>query len=74
MVEAVEVHFSFFGFSISLYWQKNSKFKVEKAFLFMFTSTYAEMSFWGPKSLKCHKIGSKTSNMGMKKSGILKGH
>jgi hypothetical protein len=34
---------------LNLDWQKNSKTKVEKAFFFIFKSSYAEMSFLGPK-------------------------
>jgi hypothetical protein len=34
---------------MNLDWQKNSKTKVEKAFSFIFMSSYPEMSFFGPK-------------------------
>jgi uncharacterized FlgJ-related protein len=33
-------------------WQKNSKAKIEKAFLFIFMSSYAEMGFWGSNKIK----------------------
>jgi hypothetical protein len=36
---------------LKLDWQKNSKTKVEKAFIFSFMSSYTEMRFW-PKKLK----------------------
>jgi hypothetical protein len=35
------------------------KTKVEKSFFFIYMCSYAEMSFWGPKKRKSHKIGSK---------------
>jgi hypothetical protein len=35
---------------MNLGWQKNSQTKVEKAFFFIFMSSYAEMNFWGQKS------------------------
>jgi hypothetical protein len=37
---------------LNLDWQKNSKTNVEKAFFFIFMSSYAEMSFWGKKREK----------------------
>jgi hypothetical protein len=37
--------------------QKNSKTKVGKVFLFIFMSSYAKISFWGPKKRKSHEIG-----------------
>jgi hypothetical protein len=40
---------------LNLDWQKNSKTKVEKAFFFIFMSSYAEMSFWVQKSEKVTK-------------------
>jgi hypothetical protein len=43
-----------------------TKTKVERAFFFIFMSSYAEMSVWAQKSLKIFN-----SNMGIKKSEIL---
>jgi hypothetical protein len=37
---------------LSLDWQTNSKTKVEKTFSFIVMSSYAEMSFLGPKKVK----------------------
>jgi hypothetical protein len=34
---------------LNLDWQKNSETKVEKGCFFIFMSSYAEMSFLGPK-------------------------
>jgi hypothetical protein len=51
----------FFGFSLSnnLDWKNHVKIKVEKAFFFIFISSFPEMSFWGPKKRKSHLIGKK---------------
>jgi hypothetical protein len=47
-----------FGFSnsnnLNLDWQKNCKTNVEKALFFIFMSSYAEMSFRGPKKRKSY--------------------
>jgi hypothetical protein len=40
---------------LNLYWQRNSKTKVEKG-CFIFMSSYAEMSFFGPKKVESRSI------------------
>jgi hypothetical protein len=42
---------------LNLGWQKNSKAKVEKAFFFIFMSSYAEISFFRPKKVTKSLIG-----------------